>query len=56
MKPLLLGLHLERTHGCLKTLLEADSRPGIEAGDRGRPVLLEKKQKQTGCVARRDSR
>ena len=29
MKPLLLGLHLERTHGCLQALLEADSRPGI---------------------------
>ena len=29
MKPLLLGLQLERTHDCLKTLLEADSRPGI---------------------------
>ena len=29
MKPLLLGLHLERTHGCLQALLEADSRPGF---------------------------
>jgi hypothetical protein len=29
MKPLLLGLQMERTHDCLKTLLEADSRPGI---------------------------
>ena len=29
MKPLLLGLHLERVHGCLQALLEADSRPGF---------------------------
>jgi len=29
MKPLLLGLHLETIHGCLKAVLEANSPPGI---------------------------
>ena len=29
MKLLVLGLHLEMTHGCLQALLVADSTPGI---------------------------